>query len=69
MVVSLYAMLGFNLKDVKKHWGEKNNPLFAEYYREYCSFRYFMGSTSIDTVYCLMFFCIEKLLCVTCHLC
>lgn len=62
MVVSLHAMLGFNLKEVKKHWGVGNSPLGRILQSTVIS-EESIDSTSIGAIYHLMFLCLEKLLC------
>jgi len=57
-------MLGFSLKEVKKHWGGgggNNNALLQNIGRGVSE--ELIVSTSIDAVYCLMFSCLGKLLC------
>lgn len=55
-------MLGFNLKEVKKHWGVGNSPLCRILQSTVIS-EESIDSTSIDAIYHLMFLCLEKLLC------
>lgn len=62
-------MLGFNLIESKRHWGEKTVLFLQNTTESTVVSEDLIGLTSIDAVCHLIFFCLEKLLCVTCHLC